>query len=158
MCSKESGFINVMPFNLKYFLPYRLRILYVTITHTFSPIYIKQFDLTPSEWRILASLAQFGQVTAKTLGTHSRMHKTKVSRAVCQLNKRGLITKIPNENDLRETFLEISDKGSIIYEKLALQAEEFDNQMMSCLNKQEQQQFTEIIDKLQQHAETNFTE
>ncbi|NRA89453.1 MAG: winged helix-turn-helix transcriptional regulator [Rhizobiales bacterium] len=145
-----------MTFNLEKFLPYRLRILYDTITHSFSPIYIKQYKLSPSEWRVLASIAGSGSVTAKQLGKHSRMHKTKVSRAVFELSKRNLIVKVPNKNDLRETFLEVSELGGEMYRKLSIRAIEFDNKMLSCLTQNEQLALDEIIEKLQKHAETNF--
>lgn len=145
-----------MLFKLENFLPYRLRILYDTITHSFSPLYIEQYGLAPSEWRILASIADNGLVTAKALSIHSRMHKTKVSRAVCALARRDLIDKIPNEDDLRETFLKVSPKGAKIYAELSILASKFDDNMLKCLSDDEQKTLFELVERLQKHAETNF--
>ena len=43
-------------------------------------------------------------MTAKAIGTHSHMHKTKVSRAVALLEGRKLVTRRANRADLREAF------------------------------------------------------
>ena len=44
-----------------------------------------QYGIGIPEWRVLVSLGQFGQMTGKAIGARTHMHKTKVSRAVAQL-------------------------------------------------------------------------
>lgn len=145
-----------MSFILEKFLPYRLRILYDSVSSSFSAMYVKQFDFAPYEWRILASIAQNGSFTAKQLSQHSRMHKTRVSRAINKLSKKQLIEKTVNQDDKRETFLKLTDKGVHTYAKIAQLAVQFDEDILKCLSAKEQKSLSLIIDKLQQHAETNF--
>ena len=44
---------------------------------------------------MLVTLGQFGAMTAKAIGAHSHMHKTKVSRAVALLERRKLSLAAP---------------------------------------------------------------
>ena len=67
---------------LESFLPYRLNRLAESVSREFSKIYRDCFGLTRPEWRTLATLGEFGTITATAIGEHSSMHKTKVSRAV----------------------------------------------------------------------------
>jgi DNA-binding MarR family transcriptional regulator len=53
------------------------------------------------------------------------MHKTKVSRAVAQLEERKLLVRRANRADLRESFLTLTPAGRAIYEQLAPRALEF---------------------------------
>ena len=57
---------------------------------------------------MLVTLGQFGMMTAKSIGIHSHMHKTKVSRAVALLESRKLVTRRANRADLREAFLSLT--------------------------------------------------
>ena len=74
---------------LEHFLPYRLNRLSSAVSQQFRAVYGPHHDLTVPEWRVLATLAQFGTMTAKAIGRHSSMHKTKVSRAVRALEERS---------------------------------------------------------------------
>jgi DNA-binding MarR family transcriptional regulator len=47
------------------------------------------------------------------------MHKTKVSRAVAQLEERKFLARRPNRADLRESFLSLTPAGRTVYEELA---------------------------------------
>jgi DNA-binding MarR family transcriptional regulator len=74
---------------------------------------------------VLVTLGQFGVMTGKAIGAHSHMHKTKVSRAVAELEKRKLVTRRANRADLRESFLSLTAAGRTIYEELAPGALDF---------------------------------
>ena len=67
---------------LEQFLPYRLNRIASAVSQDFRSIYGPNHDLTIPEWRVLATLGQFEELSAKEIGRHSSMHKTKVSRAV----------------------------------------------------------------------------
>ena len=53
------------------------------------------------------------------------MHKTKVSRAVAQLEQRKFVARRANRADLREAFLSLTPAGRAVYEELAPSALEF---------------------------------
>ena len=49
-------------------------------------------------------------MTAKAIGAHTHMHKTKVSRAVALLEKR-MLARRANRDDMREAFLSLTAAG-----------------------------------------------
>jgi DNA-binding MarR family transcriptional regulator len=53
------------------------------------------------------------------------MHKTKVSRAVAELERRRFLTRRTNRADLREAFLSLTPAGRAVYDELAPRALEF---------------------------------
>ncbi len=72
------------------------------VSQALSRIYAQRYGIGVPEWRVLVTLGQFGVMTGKAIGTHSHMHKTKVSRAVAMLEKRKLLVRRANRADLRE--------------------------------------------------------
>ena len=64
------------PLELETFLPYRLNILAETVSQSLAGVYRRRYGITVPEWRLLATLGQFGTVTAKGVGQHSRMHRS----------------------------------------------------------------------------------
>ena len=83
---------------------------------------------------MLVTLGQFGVLTAKAIGKHSHMHKTKVSRAVALLEKRNLITRRANRADLREAFLSPTAAGREVYRELAPIALEFARDLLEAVD------------------------
>ena len=96
---------------LEEFLPYRLNVCATLVSQALSRIYGERYNIGVSEWRVLVTLGQFGMMTAKAIGIHSHMHKTKVSRAVALLERRKLVTRRANRADLREAFLSLTAAG-----------------------------------------------
>jgi DNA-binding MarR family transcriptional regulator len=107
------------PLKLEEFLPYRLNVLASLVSQALSRIYVERYGVGVPEWRVLVTLGQYGTMTGKAVGAHSHMHKTKVSRAVAELEKRKLLTRRTNRADMREVFLSLTPAGRAIYEDLA---------------------------------------
>ena len=110
---------------LEEFLPYRLNVCANLVSNALSRIYADRYEIGVPEWRVLVTLGQFGMMTAKAIGIHSHMHKTKVSRAVALLERRKLVVRRANRADLREAFLSLTPAGRDIYSDLAPSALEF---------------------------------
>jgi DNA-binding MarR family transcriptional regulator len=119
---------------LEDFLPYRLNVLATDVSQALSRIYTARHKIGVSEWRVLVTLGQFGTMTGKAIGGHSTMHKTKVSRAVAVLERRKLVAREPNPQDLREAFLTLTPAGRQLYEDLAPLALDFARQLVEGLN------------------------
>ena len=86
---------------------------------------MSKYGIGIPEWRVLVSLGQFGVMTGKAIGARTHMHKTKVSRAVAQLEARKFVTRKANRADLREAFLSLTPAGRAVYEELAPRARDF---------------------------------
>lgn len=133
---------------LEEFLPYRLLLLAEQVSRSFSQIYAAQFGIGIPEWRVVAAIGQRHQLTAKEIGEHSTMHKTKVSRAVAALEKRGFVKRTPNPEDLRESFLELTEEGAQMYAKLVPQALDFSSTLLNALDPGQKQALEDIMSRL----------
>ena len=109
---------DTAPLKLEEFLPYRLNVLANLVSQALSRIYVERYGLGVPEWRVLVTLGQFGVMTGKAIGAHSHMHKTKVSRAVALLEKRKLLSRRMNQEDMREALLSLTPAGRGIYQDL----------------------------------------
>lgn len=116
---------------LENFLPYQLNRAAAAVSREFRETYGSDHDLTVPEWRVLVTLAQFGRLTAKTIGAHSSMHKTKVSRAVSALEGRRWLSRISNDDDRREEFLDLTATGISKYLEIVPEALAFEERILS---------------------------
>lgn len=116
---------------LESFLPYRLNRLADAVSREFAAIYRERYGLTRPEWRLLATLGQYGTMTATEIGRHSAMHKTKVSRAVSALEKRRWIVRTSNETDRRVEHLKLTAAGGEAYRVLVPLARAFEARLMA---------------------------
>ncbi len=91
-------------------------------------------------------------MTAKQIGAHRRIHKTKVSRAVARLTERGLIEQAANAEDLRETFLALTSQGRGVYEDLVPRALTFAENLSESFSVQERAVLDKLLTKLEQQA------
>ncbi len=111
------------------FLPHRLNVLSSLVSQALTRVY-GQHGITIPEWRILVTLGEHGEMTGKGIGAHTHMHKTKVSRAVAQLERRKFLTRRSNRADLRESFLALTPSGQTVYDELAPRALDFVDRLL----------------------------
>lgn len=130
------------------FLPYRLNVCSSLVTQALSRIYAERYRIGVSEWRVLVTLGEFGMMTAKAIGLHSHMHKTKVSRAVALLERRKLVARKANRADLREAFLSLTPAGREMYNELAPAALEFVRQLMETVDPADRAALDRALSKL----------
>jgi len=145
--------MQAKPLDLERFLPYRLDILAEGVSRALSRIYKAKYGLGVPEWRVLAHLGQYAPITAKAIGTHSRMHKTKVSRAVAELEKLGFLVRSGSDEDRREELLSLTAKGKAAYDELAPKAAAFARHLLDDLSAGERRALEHIIDRLMEKVE-----
>ncbi|SFO53763.1 DNA-binding transcriptional regulator, MarR family [Mesorhizobium sp. NFR06] len=122
---------------LENFLPYRLYRLADTVSREFSKIYKDRHGLTRPEWRTLSGLGQRSTMTATELGEQSAMHKTKVSRAVAELERRRWLTRMPDESDRRVEHLTLTKAGLAAYREMVPLARAFEQDLLARLSVEE---------------------
>lgn len=123
--------------SLETFLPYRLNRLADAVSREFQRIYKDRYGLTRPEWRALATLGQNGVMTATAIGEHSAMHKTKVSRAVAELERRKWLTRTVDDNDRRVELLSLTRTGERTYRELVPLAKAFEDALLAKLGDEE---------------------
>jgi DNA-binding MarR family transcriptional regulator len=130
------------------FLPYRLNVCSSLVTQALSRIYAERYRIGVPEWRVLVTLGEFGLMTAKAIGLHSHMHKTKVSRAIAQLERRKLVARKANRADLREAFVSLTPAGREVYNELAPAALAFVRQLMEAMDPADRAALDRAVTKL----------
>jgi DNA-binding MarR family transcriptional regulator len=134
---------------LQQFLPYRFANLAEKISLSLSRIYVDRFGINVAEWRILATLGEFGELQAKQVALHSNMDKVRVSRAVASLAARGLLERRPCPGDSRGTLLHLSPAGRRLYLQLIPQALRWEQALLEPLSEEEQRLLSGLLDRLE---------
>lgn len=132
---------------LHHFIPYRLANLADTVSTACSKIYRDAFGLSIPEWRILARLAEQDGLNSKLIGHITFMDKSKVSRAVKQLEEKGLLVR-STQQDKRVCQLSLTKKGQELYSQLVPIALEWESELLSSLSITEYRDLLRILEKL----------
>jgi DNA-binding MarR family transcriptional regulator len=148
----HAGNSNQAALKLEEFLPYRLNVCASLVSHALSRIYAERYKIGVPEWRVLVTLGQFGTMTAKGIGIHSHMHKTKVSRAVALLERRKLVARRANRADLREAFLSLTTAGREVYDELAPIAHNFARQLLQTVDAADRAALDRALRKLTERS------
>ena len=135
--------------SLKQFLPYRCNNLAEQISVSLSRIYVDKFGITIPGWRILVTLAEYGELQAKEVARLTSMDKVRVSRAVATLLEKDLLHRRVCGNDSRATILSLSAAGNSLYQRIAPEALAWERKLVEPLSKSEQQSLLRILDKLE---------
>jgi len=136
------------PLKLEQFLPYQLNVVSNLVSQALSRVYAQRYGIGVPEWRVLVTLGQHPMMTAKAVGAHTHMHKTKVSRAVAILEKRRLLGRRANREDKREAFLSLTTAGRNIYEELAPHALDFAARLTEILTPADREAFNRALAQL----------
>jgi DNA-binding MarR family transcriptional regulator len=140
------------PLKLEEFLPYQLNVVSSLVSLALSRVYARRYHIGVPEWRVLVTLGQYGVMTGKAVGAHTHMHKTKVSRAVALLEKRKLLARRANREDMRESFLSLTGAGRHMYEELAPHALDFAQRLTDILAPGDREGFHRALQQLTERS------
>jgi DNA-binding MarR family transcriptional regulator len=155
--AEPTGAAVTPPLKLDDFLPHRLNVLSSLVSQALTRVY-GQYGIGIPEWRVLVSLGQFGVMTGKAIGARTHMHKTKVSRAVAQLEQRKWLARRANRADLREAFLSLTTSGRAVYEELAPRALEFTHRLSEVVTPADRHAFDRAMKQLSERSATLVAE
>jgi len=143
--AKEMRGDKPAPLKLEQFLPYQLNVVSSLVSQALSRVYARRYGIGIPEWRVLVTLGQFEAMTAKAIGAHTHMHKTKVSRAVALMEKRRLLARRANREDKREAFLSLTAAGQAMYEEIAPHALDFAKRLTEILTPADREAFNRAL-------------
>ena len=133
---------------LEHFLPYRLSVLSNRISQEIAALYADRFALNVTEWRLLAVLGRYPDLSATELAERTAMDKVAVSRAVASLVAEGRLTRKVDGDDRRRARLRLSAKGYRIYDEVAPLALAFEQRLLAGLAPDERHSLLALLDKL----------
>ena len=119
------------------FLPYRLSVLSNRISQDIAGLYGDRFDLGVTEWRILAVLGRYPDLSATEVAERTAMDKVAVSRAVTSLLASGRLKRRLHGKDRRRSVLQLSAKGYRVYDEVAPLALDYERRLLKGLREDE---------------------
>lgn len=125
------------PFDLTDFLPYLLNMAAERASLGFQAVYKERYGMLRTEWRVLFHLGRYGAMTARDISTRSRIHKTKISRAVAALETRRFLSREEVESDRRHERLALTAQGRAAFLDLCRVAEDYDRRLTADLDAEE---------------------
>ena len=131
------------------FVPYRLNRLAVGVSNHLADIYRERFGLDIPEWRVLATVGSQHGCTAQHIAESTRMHKTRVSRAVAHLEERDLIERASSTADRRAREVRLTKAGRRIYAELVPLVLERERELLACLSKEQLRGFLAGLEALE---------
>lgn len=133
---------------LEEFLPYRLAILSHSVSHSIASIYEKRFGVSIPEWRVIAIVGRFPDLSAVEVAERTVMDKVAVSRAVTKLIKSGVIDREFADADRRRSILNLSEKGRAVHDEIAPLALAMEADLLTDISDEEFEVLDRVIDKL----------
>jgi DNA-binding MarR family transcriptional regulator len=132
------------------FVPFRLNRLAAEVSNHLSGIYRERFALEIPEWRVMATVGPDRGCTAQDIAGSTRMHKTRVSRAIANLEKRGLIERASSTDDRRERALRLTKAGRRMYAELVPLALEREQALLASMTRNERRAFLAGLARLEE--------
>jgi DNA-binding MarR family transcriptional regulator len=111
-----------------------------------------QFGVSRRLWRLLAALAEQGAMRSSELAQHAELDRVRTSRALLELENRGLIQRRPEPDNAKHVCVSITPAGREIYEGIWPLVRAHHQRLMSVLNATEIAKLEEMIDRLQDQA------
>ena len=136
------------PLELEHFLPYRLSILSNTISQAIADDYQRRYDISVTEWRVMAVLARFDGLSAREVAERTAMDKVAVSRALARLVEAGRVSREIHDNDKRRSVLGLTEAGWAMHDEVAPMARVREREVLAKLDAEERAWLTRILDKL----------
>ena len=134
---------------LLYRLPHVARMVSLICAHEYM-----SYDMKPSEWRLIAQVGRFGNISAKVLSDKMALDQVTVSRSVRRCIKRKLIRGIVNPLDRRSKVLILTPTGKVFLERFYPHACELALRVERGLERTEVKQLKRLLSKLNEHLGT----
>ncbi len=138
---------------LEDFLPYRLSVLSNQISQGIAQTYAERFGLSVTEWRVIAIIGRFPDLSATEVADKAAMDKVAVSRAVRRLLDAGRIERRDSAADRRAKHLFLTRAGREVYQAIIPAALAYEQRLLANLSRAEQRQLHALIQRLTQASQ-----
>lgn len=135
---------------LEEFVPYRLSYLANRVGRDLAALYVEEFNISPPEWKVMAILNRFPDISAAEVAAHTAMDKVAVSRAVNSLIKGGYIARGYSSEDRRVSVLALTKKGQDTYRKIEPLVLDYEKNLLAKLSADERQNLDRLLDKFKE--------
>ncbi len=140
-------------FELDAFFPYQVRLFYRAVSNSVADVYGEMFDLTVSEWRIMAVLGVDEMFSASELVARSSLGKVNVSRAIKGLKAAGYVRRDIDSDDKRRAVVRLTAKGRQVLATLVPLVKSREAELFEGLEANEKQQLLGLMQKVKRNAD-----
>jgi DNA-binding MarR family transcriptional regulator len=138
--------------HLDRFIPYRLSVLTNIVSMSIAHAYEREFGLSIPEWRVMAVLARYPDLSAIEVAERTAMDKVAVSRAVQSLLARRRVTRGYDRIDKRRSMLRLSAAGQSVYKRVAPLALNYERKLLDALSASDRRALDRLIGRLIERA------
>ena len=133
---------------MEQYLPYQLALLSSRLSLALERVCKQQFDISRTEWRVLALVGQVDACAASELVERSVMDAVAVHRAVKRLESLGYIERSENQRDMRVRPLSLTVEGREIYQTIVPYALELEARLLQGLPQSQVEPFRKALQQL----------
>ena len=138
--------------NLEHFVPYRLSVLTNIVSMSIAEAYEREFGLSIPQWRVIAVLARYPDLSAIEVAERTAMDKVAVSRAVQGLLARRRLLRTYDSGDRRRTRLRLSTAGQSVYTRVAPLALSYEKKLLDALSPTDRRALDRLLGRLVERA------
>jgi DNA-binding MarR family transcriptional regulator len=121
-----------------------------------SLVYKRRPDpLTTPQWRVLAILANFEPLTATEIGRINMLDKVAISRALAQLQRRGLVARQRILDDRRALHVTLTAGGWRCYNDLVPQMKRQEQLLREVLDPSDLKKLFDMLEQFDQFQRSN---
>lgn len=144
------------PLELEAFLPYRLSVLANLVSTALARLYAERFGLTIPQWRVMAVLGRYPDLSVNQVARKTAMDKVTVSRAVAGLVRDGRACRSTHAGDRRRAVLRLSRDGQEVCARIVPVARAYERRLLNELDTAERRTLERLIDRLARRASSEI--
>ncbi|MFD2739466.1 MarR family winged helix-turn-helix transcriptional regulator [Sulfitobacter aestuarii] len=130
---------------MKDFLPYLLNQAGEEISMEFQRVYKERYGMLRTDWRVLFHLGRYGDLISSEIVRRSKLHKTKVSRAVSRLETKRFLVRREVPQDRRQEVLSLTPAGRAAYRDLSVVAQEYNQRLWQGIDPEDRARITRFL-------------
>jgi len=130
-------------------LLYRINRFYASAGAMVVRICEGQFGITRREWRLIAWLADAGELSPSALAERASLDRARTSRAISSLVEKGLAERQVVASDRRLATVRLSPRGQALQAQLMPRVAGINRAILEALNDAEVEQLDRLLDQLQ---------
>jgi DNA-binding MarR family transcriptional regulator len=134
--------------HLEHFVPYRLSVLTNIVSMSIAGAYEREFGLSIPQWRVIAVLARYPDLSAIEVAERTAMDKVAVSRAVQGLLAARRLVRTYDSGDRRRSRLRLSSAGRSVYTRVAPLALSYEKKLLDALSPTDRRSLDRLLGRL----------
>lgn len=138
--------------HLEHFVPYRLSVLTNIVSMSIAEAYEREFGLSIPQWRVIAVLARYPDLSAIEVAERTAMDKVAVSRAVQGLLTARRVLRTYDSGDRRRSRLRLSNAGKSVYTRVAPLALRYEKNLLDALSPTDRKALDRLVGRLMERA------